>query len=176
MPQSVRQLPGPHLTPTARDPKPSRMQIRSILQRPPIAAAAFLLVVGVMASACSKPAEITIGSVGELMAYDIPTFTVKAGQKVHLTLKNDAAMPTMSHNWVLVKPGTEAAVSSAAQTAGEAKGFIPLVGDVLASTEQAKPGQRVEITFTAPAAGTYPYICTNPGHYMTMKGTMVVTE
>jgi azurin len=33
------------------------------------------------------------------------------------------------------------------------------------------------VTFTAPAAGDYPYICTFPGHYMTMRGVMhVVAE
>ncbi|MGH7283704.1 MAG: plastocyanin/azurin family copper-binding protein, partial [Polyangiaceae bacterium] len=31
-------------------------------------------------------------------------------------------------------------------------------------------------TFTAPGPGKYPYICTYPGHYMTMKGTLEVTE
>jgi azurin len=33
-----------------------------------------------------------------------------------------------------------------------------------------------DVTFTAPAKGTYPYICTFPGHYQTMKGVMTVTE
>jgi azurin len=41
---------------------------------------------------------------------------------------------------------------------------------VIAHTPMAKPGETTEVTFTAPAAGTYPFICTVPGHYMLMKG------
>jgi len=39
----------------------------------------------------------------------------------------------------------------------------------------AKPGGNAEVTFQAPAAGKYPYICSFPGHYMVMKGTLTVT-
>ena len=36
-------------------------------------------------------------------------------------------------------------------------------------------GGTSEVTFTAPATpGGYPYICTVPGHYLKMKGTLVV--
>jgi len=38
-----------------------------------------------------------------------------------------------------------------------------------------EPGTSGETTFTAPAAGTYPYICTFPGHYLMMKGVLTVT-
>ena len=140
------------------------------------ASSAALLLVLLGTPACSKPAELSIGTVGDTMAYDATSFTVKAGQKVHLTLKNNATMPSMPHNWVLVKPSSEASVAAAAQTAGEAKGFVPLVGDVLAHTEQTKPGQSSDVTFTAPEAGNYPFLCTNPGHAATMKGTLIVTE
>ena len=35
--------------------------------------------------------------------------------------------------------------------------------------------QKAEITFTAPAApGSYPYICTFPGHWRIMRGVLVV--
>ncbi len=139
------------------------------------AATGLLAILALASGACSKPAELTIGTVGDTMVYDTPTLTVKAGQKVHLTLKNNATSPSMPHNWVLVKPSSEAAVAAAGQTAGESKGFVPLVGDVLAFTGQTKPGESTEVTFTAPEPGTYPYICTNPGHFSTMKGTLVVT-
>jgi azurin len=107
---------------------------------------------------------------------------VKAGQKVHLVFKNNAPPPIgngapMSHNWVLVKPGTETAVATAALTVGESAGFVPNLADVLASTPQAQPGKSAEVTFTAPESpGSYPYICTNPGHAATMKGALSVTQ
>jgi uncharacterized cupredoxin-like copper-binding protein len=47
--------------------------------------------------------------------------------------------------------------------------------DALAHTPMAKPGESAEVTFNAPDPGTYPYICTVPGHYMMMKGVLTVT-
>jgi len=47
---------------------------------------------------------------------------------------------------------------------------------VLASTKLAGPGETVETTVKVPAkAGSYPYMCTFPGHFAAgMKGTLVV--
>jgi plastocyanin len=38
----------------------------------------------------------------------------------------------------------------------------------------AEPGKTVTFEFTAPEAGTYTYICTYPGHWMKMQGTLIV--
>ena len=46
--------------------------------------------------------NITIGSVGETMAYDKTDLYVKSGDQVTLTFNN--ASTTLEHNWVLVKP------------------------------------------------------------------------
>ena len=36
-------------------------------------------------------------------------------------------------------------------------------------------GETVDVSFKAPAAGTYPYICSFPGHLAAgMKGSLVV--
>ena len=130
----------------------------------------------VFLAACSKPVELSIGTVGNTMTYDEAQLTVPSGQTVHLVLQNKATDASMSHNWVLAKPGTEASVAAEGQKAGESAGFLPLVADVLAHTGQVKPGQTGEVTFTAPAPGSYPYLCTNPGHSQTMKGTLLVTR
>ena len=45
---------------------------------------------------------------------------------------------------------------------------------VIASTPVLGPKQSADATFKAPAAGEYVYICSFPGHYMLMKGTLVV--
>ena len=127
-------------------------------------------------AACHKTAEFTIGTVGDTMAYDTTSMTAKTGQTVHVVLMNHATSAVMKHNWVLVKPGTEAKVAAAGMTAGEGAGYIPAGdADVLAHTSLSQPGSQVEVTFTAPAPGTYPYICTFPGHYQTMHGTLTVT-
>ena len=119
-----------------------------------------------------------ITSVGNTMLYDVTTFTVSAGQPVHLVFHNNSTMKLLPHNWVLVKPGTEAAVAAAGLKKGEAGGYLDTQdADVIAYSPLAAMGATVEVTFNAPSApGTYPYICTVPGHYMKMKGTLVVTQ
>jgi azurin len=132
------------------------------------------------ASAPPAPAaphvEIQMASVANTMAFDKTKLSVPAGAEVHLTLKNNATMATLPHNWVLVKPGTEASVAAAGLKLGDPAGYLDVRDkDMLVHTPLAKPGETVEVTFTAPDAGNYPYICTFPGHYMMMKGVLTVT-
>ena len=120
--------------------------------------------------------ELEIASVANTMAYDKKTLTVPSGAEVHLVFKNNATMQTLPHNWVLVKPGTEASVAAAGLKLGEPAGYIDVRDkDGLVHTPLAKPGESAEVTFAAPDPGSYPYICTVPGHYMMMKGVLTVT-
>jgi azurin len=119
--------------------------------------------------------ELQIASVANSMTFDKAALTVPTGAEVHLVLKNNATVATMPHNWVLVKPGTEASVALAGVKLDQA-GYVDVRDhDMLAHTTQAKPGESIDVTFTAPEVGTYPYICTTPGHYMSMKGVLTVT-
>jgi azurin len=126
-----------------------------------------------------KPAqhvELTIASVANTMTFDKTALTVPAGAEVHLVMTNHSNMTTLPHNWVLVKTGTEASVAAAGLKRGETAGYIDVLNhDMLAHTPLAKQGETSEVTFVAPEAGTYPYICTVPGHYMLMKGVLTVT-
>ena len=47
---------------------------------------------------------------------------------------------------------------------------------VLAATALAGPGETVDVTFKVPAtAGSYPFLCTFPGHFAAgMRGNIVV--
>ncbi len=121
--------------------------------------------------------EIQIATVANEMKFDKTALTVPAGAEVHVVLKNNATMSTLPHNWVLVKTGTEASVAAAGLKRGDPAGYIDTMDrDMLAFTPLAKPGETTEVTFTAPSeTGTYPYICTMPGHYMLMKGLLTVT-
>jgi azurin len=119
------------------------------------------------------PEELKIGSVGNEMKFDKDKLTVTAGAQVHLVLKNNATMDTMPHNWVLVKVGTEAKVALDGLTNAADAGYVVPGPDVLANSPMAAPGKTAEITFTAPPVGKYPYICTTPGHYLMMKGTLI---
>lgn len=127
------------------------------------------------ASTATAQAELTIGTDGDNLYFDKKDMEAKAGQTVKITFKNNAsAASNMNHNWVLVKPGTDQQVATDSMQAGEAKDWVAEGANVLGHTKLAKPGETVTVTLTMPAAGDYTYICTFPGHAMTMKGTLHV--
>ncbi len=121
------------------------------------------------------PADaLAVGTVSGEWLFDQPALQARAGQAVTLVFTNGSK--TQPHNWVLVSGGADAAaVSIAGASAGEAAGYLPSDASVLASTRLLKGGEREVLSFTAPAAGTYAFICTVPGHFETgMAGELVV--
>jgi len=107
------------------------------------------------------------------LAFDKTTFEVAAGSRVTLKFTNPSTC--MSHNWVLTMPGQSDAVATDGIAAGEANGWLkPNDNRVLAAIKLLKPKENGEVSFNAPAPGTYPFICTFPGHNVLMKGTLVV--
>lgn len=118
------------------------------------------------------------------LGYDKTELTVKAGQKVKLTLNNTGSIAPQPHNFLLLKPGKLDAVGALANAMladpqGMAKSYIPEAAkpDILANTKLVQPNQTETIEFTAPAeAGDYPYMCTFPGHWLLMRGVMHVTK
>jgi azurin len=122
------------------------------------------------AGSATPEKTISLGSVAETMAYDKTDLTVPAGQDITLTFKNNST--TLQHNWVLTQPGKENEVGLAGIKAGAEKGFIPDDPAVLAHTKLVDAGGSDTITFKAPPAGDYPFICTNAGHHTVMKGTL----
>ncbi len=126
-----------------------------------------------------KPdAELTLGSDGDNMAFNKTELTAKAGSWVRVTMVNNAkGTAGMQHNWVLVRPGTETEVANAGIQAGEASDWVPASPNVVAHTHLLKKGdgEKDSITFIAPPAGDYPYVCTFPGHAVVMKGVFKST-
>ena len=132
------------------------------------------------AASATAAAEITIKpDLTNPLMYDTKTFTVKAGQQVKLTFNNTHPAVPQPHNWVLGKVGTKDKLLAAAMAVmtdpkGLEKGYIPETPDVLQHTKLLQPNTSETITFVAPAAGDYPYICTFPGHGIMMNGIMKV--
>jgi plastocyanin len=120
---------------------------------------------------------ITIKTIPERLLFDLREFKVKAGAPVKLVFENPDVTP---HNLLIVQPGAADEVGLAgnemAKTAdGFAKGFIPDSPKILQKTKMLNQGDSETLRFKAPdSPGRYPYICTFPGHWLVMKGDMVV--
>jgi len=109
------------------------------------------------------------------LKYDQVEFQVKPGERIKLELINE---DDMSHNLIITKPGKRLEIVNQAMALAE-KGpgmnYIPVSSSVLWTIPVISPGQRKSITFTAPKTpGTYPYVCTYPGHGFIMFGNMKV--
>ncbi|MGJ8632801.1 MAG: plastocyanin/azurin family copper-binding protein [Luteolibacter sp.] len=128
-------------------------------------------------ASAGKKVEIT-GN--DQMQYNVKAFEVTEGEQVVLSFKHIGQLPVvaMGHNVVILKAGT--AVPAFATKCAPAKDtqYIPQDADskaeVVAHTKLLGGGESDEITFTAPAAGEYPFICTFPGHFAIMQGVMTV--
>jgi azurin len=130
---------------------------------------------GSAGGAGSGPIVIEIASKGEELVFDKTELRVSAGQVVTLRFKNTSAV--QQHNWILIKGGDAeaAAIANAGLTAGPAANYLPAdKSNIIAESPLANGNETVEVTFTAPAPGTYLYICTVPGHYPLMQGKLVV--
>lgn len=128
-------------------------------------------------TATETVSEVTIKPVGNQMKYEQTEFTVEAGTEVSLTFDNVATSPAMKHNVVILNSEDDEVVQRVGNAALQAadSGYIPDDNAIIAATDMADPGQTVNTTFTAPSEpGTYTYICTFPGHFMMMQGTMTV--
>ena len=80
----------------------------------------------------------------------------------------------MSHNFVLLKSGTDVAKFAAKALAANANEYIPEGDDMIAYTALIGGGESTSVTFDAPEPGNYDYICTFPGHYALMRGILTV--
>jgi len=92
---------------------------------------------------------------GDQMRFDVTTLSASPGEKLTVTLINSGTLPkvAMAHNWVLPE----------------------MAPAVIASTKLLGPGESDTVTFTAPAAGVYDYVCSFPGHALAgMRGTLTV--
>lgn len=111
------------------------------------------------------------------MLFDKNELRVEAGKPVTLTLRHTGVMQkiSMGHNFVLLKQGTNVAEFAGAAASARDTDYIPADSDaVIAHTKMLGGGESDTITFDAPAPGTYDYICSFPGHYAVMRGTLVV--
>ena len=158
--------PAPTKSPTATSPAPTAAEATAATQKAEPTPAV---------TSDGDTVKLQIASVSsDELQFDTETLTAGTGQQVVLTLTNNAV--TQQHNWVLVLDGTKDAVAAAGLTAGQDNSWVsPDDTNVIANTDLLPAGESGQVTFTAPSSGTYQFICTFPGHNLTMSGSFIVT-
>ena len=118
-------------------------------------------------------ATLDINVKGDALQFSVADMFATAGSEVSVTFTNSSSVN--SHNWALVENGTKDAVSADGTGAGPGNNWLPVDDSrVIGNTMVLSPGQSDTATFTAPAAGTYQFVCTFPGHNFTMFGDFIV--
>ena len=127
---------------------------------------------------------VRISCMPERMLYTVNQFRAKPGQPVKVVFTNPDAT---DHNLVIVQPGALAEVGMAANAmARDPKNansdFIPSEKKdlILQASPMIGPTRKAQVKvmrFKAPdKPGIYPFVCTFPGHWIVMKGDMIVAE
>ena len=119
--------------------------------------------------------KIVLNSFDNMM-YDKKTIEVKYGKNIMLTLnhKGKIGKEFMGHNFVLLKKGVNVDEFAKKATLAKSNDYIPNSDETIAFTKMLGGGESTTISFMAPEAGTYTYICSFPGHYMIMRGELIV--
>jgi len=118
-------------------------------------------------------ASLAIDVDGDNLKFNTDSLSATAGADVVVTFNNSSSVN--SHNWAVVEAGTKDAVATDGLAAGQDNNWLPANDSrVIGSTILLGPGESADATFTAPAAGTYQFVCTFPGHNFTMFGEFTV--
>lgn len=129
----------------------------------------------------SGPSEVKINISGnDLMKYSDDRFEIDAPAKLTVNFYNVGKQPkvAMGHNFVLLKKGTDPLAFTQGCLSGGAKPeneYLPekMRDQVLGWTKILGPGESETLVIDIPEAGTYPYVCTFPGHIANMKGVLI---
>lgn len=138
----------------------------------------FLLLACCLFSALTGHAQrdtlITVTSTNGLN-FDQKRLVIKPNTRLNLIFQNKG---DMTHNLVITRPNSRLRVVEAALALG-AKGaqehYVPKINEVLAHTVSVEPGSSDSLRVLL-AEGTYPFVCTYPGHGTIMYGVIYATN
>lgn len=127
------------------------------------------------AGAAPVAGGLEISTVGNELKFDRPSMSAKGGGKITVTLHNKGSSPSLEHNWVLAKAGSVDAVAAAGLSAGPGNAWVaPKDPNIVAHTKLVKGRAADSVTFDAPPAGKYSFLCSFPGHSGSMHGEFAV--
>src|SRR5262245_49111162 len=147
---------------------------------PPTATACvFLLCAIAIANGQGAEVKVIEMEIGDNMRYTPSVIDAEPGQKLRVVLKPVGKIKALGHNFVLLKPGTEAKpfVDKAAAATEQTGDIPPAVRDqVIAEIPLVRSGNTGEVTFEAPLQrDEYDFVCTFPSHFkLGMKGRLIV--
>jgi len=124
-----------------------------------------------------QPTMLKTATVVGRMSWDPKEFQAAPGALVCIEMTNP---DSMQHNMLLVAPGALSEIGVAADKLGEGpegkrRQFVPESPKVLQVMGLVAPGQSMQLWFFAPdKPGTYPLVCTYPGHWRLMNGKLKV--
>jgi azurin len=141
-------------------------------------ASALLLTVAIGGSVAAQPRTVELVATDD-MKFSATSIEARAGETLRIVVRTSGQMAkiAMAHNFVLLQPGTDPASFANEGAMHRGSDFIApgLAGRVISKTPMAGAGETVDVTLTAPGAGSYPFVCTFPGHAVAgMQGTLVV--
>ena len=119
---------------------------------------------------------VVVRSKGTELSYEPAVISARAGETLTIRYEN---VGEMTHNIVVVKSeGDVPVIGEAAFQAAFTNNWIPAGAEhatrMVAHTRLAGPRETVEVTFTVPPPGEYPFICTYASHWTTMRGRLSV--
>ena len=136
----------------------------------------FAILLAAGSARAAEPAVFSLKTMTAQMKYDTAELLVQPGQPVKITFENGDDLP---HNLVFCMPGTDTAAMAMKQMEKpeEAlkRNWLPDDPRIWAHSKMLNPHEKEVLNFSAPEkAGSYPYVCTFPGHALTMRGMLKV--
>ena len=119
---------------------------------------------------------VVVRSKGTELSYEPAAINARAGETLTIRYEN---VGEMTHNIVVVKSDQDVPIiGEAAFQAAFTNNWIPAGSEyaarMIAYTPLAGPKETVEVTFTVPPPGEYPFICTYASHWTVMRGRLSV--
>ena len=123
--------------------------------------------------------KLRLGTVPHRMAYDEDRLVVEAGKAVEIVFENNDIMP---HNFVITEPGALEEIGLLGEATAQQPGalqrqFVPPSAKILLASDLLQPRANQVLRFDAPPKpGIYPFVCTYPGHWRRMYGSLIVVH
>lgn len=120
--------------------------------------------------------EVVVTPVGNEMRFTQTELRIPAGASIKLVMDNsETTAPAMFHNVVIVREEAQLDEVGRAGARAISTDYVPPNHEgVVAYTPMAAPGEVTEVVFNIAEPGTYYFVCTYPGHYLLMRGTLIV--